>query len=109
MLPGWSENEPSGQGSGAAAPSSQKEPAGQSWHAVWPVSFWKVPAVHALQVSAFVRLDTEPAAHGVGAVAPIEHALPAGQSWQPSCEVSPLSLPNVPAAHRVGTAVFASQ
>jgi len=89
VLPSWSANAPSGQGSGAAAPSSQYEPAGQSWHAVWPVSFWKVPAAQSGQMSRPVALLAVPRRH----------------SWHASELLAPLMGWNVPTPHELHPAL----
>ena len=103
MLPGWSENEPSGQGSGAAAPSSQKEPAGQSWHAVWPVSFWKVPGAQSGQTATPGTALAVPRLHSLHAselLAPLlGWYVPALHEWHPALVLRPTTSDQVPASH----------
>ena len=49
-------------------------------HAVWPGSFWKVPASHCLHVSCLIASVYVPAAHAVAASEPTEQKEPAVQS-----------------------------
>ena len=86
-------------GVGAIAPDGQNPPAEQGSHTSSPSLPWKVPLAQGVHSGELSLGATEPAAHGVGAIAPREHAWPAGQAWQPPCDVSPVTLPNVPSAH----------
>ena len=82
--PSLSLNVPSKQGSGAEAPASQKEAATQSKHAVWPLSFMKLPAAQAAQLPWLPCGCTVPGLHAVGSAAPVEQNDPDGHATQSS-------------------------
>ena len=75
---------PFSHGSGALLRSSQKEPATQSKHAVWPLMFMNVPGAHASHEPMLAFGCTVPGLHGVGAKAPVEQKDPAGHGGQSS-------------------------
>ena len=79
--------EPSLHGRGALLPSSQYEPATHSKHAVWPLSFMKLPAAQAAQLPWPVCGCTVPGLHSVGSAAPVEQKAPSGQMTQSSALV----------------------
>ena len=91
--PGVLLNEPSLHGSGALLPSSQYEPATHSKHAVWPLTFVKLPAAQLAHESELELGAAVPAGHRDGAIEPERHMLPAGHAWHPDCAVRPDSLP----------------
>ena len=82
--PGVLLNVPSLQGSGAAAPSSQYDPATHPKHAVWPLTFMNLPAAHLSQLPLAAAGCTVPGLHGVASTDPDGQKAPSGHSWQSS-------------------------
>ena len=58
-------------GSGVDAPAEQKEPGVHGSQAVWPSTFWKVPAAHLSQAPIAVTGAAVPGLHGVCSVLPV--------------------------------------
>ena len=108
-LPSTAEKEPASHSVGATAPASQKPPALQISHAVWPLLPWKEPAAHTEHSSELALGAIVPVEHTIGAVAPIAHALPAGHVWHSPCDASPVALPKEPPAHGLAVAAPAKQ
>ena len=87
---------PDAQGSGAAAPTSQKEPATHSKHAIAPLALMNVPASQLAHVPCSSAGCTVPGLHGVGSAAPVEQNDPDGHATQsPSLVIERLSATNV--------------
>ena len=108
--PGALLNEPSEHGSGALLPASQYEPATQSKHAVWPLSFMNLPATHALHSDCLSSGLTVPGLHGVASALPMEHHVPSSHvtHWLSSLITGRLAL-RVPAGHGSGALEPCSQ
>ena len=90
---------PPGHGTGVAAPASQKKPAMQSMHAVWPLWSWYSPGTqltHSDWPDWSVML---PGTHFVGAVEPVAQADPAGHTVQSLASLSLGRFEKRPAGH----------
>ena len=73
---------PSGHGRGAEARSSQKDPAAHLEHALSPLAFMNLPAMHCAHAPCPVCGCTVPGAQGVATAAPVEQKEPLGQMAQ---------------------------
>ena len=99
VAPGVGRYVPASHSSTVLAPSSQKCPAVQSSHAVWPALAWNLPAVQSVHVAWPVVAVIVPGAHCVCAVEPVEQADPAGHVVHSEAAARPALLENDPAAH----------
>ena len=75
---------PDAQGSGADAPTSQKEPAVHWKHAVAPLALMNVPAAQLVHEPCPAFGCTVPGLHSLGSAAPVEQKAPAAHSTQSS-------------------------
>ena len=92
-----------------AAPSSQKPPAVQIWHAVAPVDGWKEPAEHGAHSVEPREAADVPAPHGFGSGDPAAQAWPSGHSTQVALLVARGVLLKKPSEHSVTLAAPTSQ
>ena len=100
---------PDGHGSGAAAPSAQKEPDVQPSHAVVPGRAWNLPATQSVHSFWPATGCTVPGLHGLCVSEPVEHDEPAGQAVHWPSLPRPDVLLNDPSLHGSGADAPASQ